>query len=487
MEHLLLLPAASRHAGDVPRCGRRVRHHLQRRGRLDERLHLQPGIHAVARGDRTVPDRAAEGFVHRRRSAGRRGPDNVLLLGQPRPYGASDRNLLRPPWMSPSDPMPSIHRPEGADDRPAAELEQGPKGGASEKPDASKMSVAGEDPSTAGNNPAPVSGGASGAASVDPGMAAQAEGMEPHPDGDQPAAVPEGQANAGQQPEGTAAEPPKVMSPTGVVGATVDGTVAKTLAAHSALTSLSVTAGALIYDYAMDGDPVRAPSATLALVSYGAGDLVGRMCYETLLSSGDHRKVMAVQAFLQGGVLFLMAMTNEVFLLAPVGFGLGGISSTLDLLPVPVLQRFIEPDAVERQLGICRAASGIGCLLGPVFVMVFRDGEMQSYAVVFILSGLLSIIAGVLWLPGIKKEMDEARGKTTPYPKTELVVAEPGAGEPGAGEPGAAEPGAAELSPPLPGALEPAAGEPIPGEPGSPPDAAIPGAQMPAANPGAMA
>lgn len=298
------------------------------------------------------------------------GLDGALLVSGAISLNALAGSLLmdRPPWMSPSDPIPSIHRPEGADDRPAAELEQGPKGDASEKPDASKMSVAGEDPSTAGNNPGPVSGAASGAASVDPGMAAQAEGMEPHPDGDQPAAAPEGQANAGQQPEGTAAEPPKAMSPTGVVGATVDGTVAKTLAAHSALTSLSVTAGALIYDYAMDGDPVRAPSATLALVSYGAGDLVGRMCYETLLSSGDHRKVMAVQAFLQGGVLFLMAMTNEVFLLAPVGFGLGGISSTLDLLPVPVLQRFIEPDAVERQLGICRAASGIGCLLGPVFV-----------------------------------------------------------------------------------------------------------------------
>ncbi|KAL3234121.1 hypothetical protein MRX96_048399 [Rhipicephalus microplus] len=65
---------------------------------------------------------------------------------------------------------------------------------------------------------------------------------------------------------------------------------------------------------------------------------------------------------------FVMAVTDDVFLLAPIGFGLGGISSSLDMLPAPVLQRYIVPDAVERHLGISRAASGIWCLLGPVLV-----------------------------------------------------------------------------------------------------------------------
>ncbi|XP_054929167.1 uncharacterized protein [Dermacentor andersoni] len=303
------------------------------------------------------------------------GLDGALLVTGAISLNALAGSLLmaRPPWMSPSDPVPSIHRPENADAQPAAELEQGTKADASEKPDASKMSVAAEDQSNA-MNPGLVSGGVSGATSVDPGTMGTTGGdgtaatSAAQADGEQAAAVLEGQANADQQPEGAAAEPPKLASHTGVGGAALDSAVAKTLAAHGALTSLSVTAGALIYDYAMDGDPARSRSATLALLSYGAGDLVGRLCYEALLGDGEHRKVMAVQAFLQGGVLFLMAMTNEVFLLAPVGFGLGGISSALDLLPVPVLQRYSEPDAVERQLGICRAASGIGCLLGPVFV-----------------------------------------------------------------------------------------------------------------------
>ncbi|XP_075529146.1 uncharacterized protein LOC142560736 isoform X2 [Dermacentor variabilis] len=338
------------------------------------------------------------------------GLDGALLVTGAISLNALAGSLLmaRPPWMSPSDPVPSIHRPENADAQPAAELEQGTKADASEKPDASKMSVALEDHSNA-MNPGLVSGGVSGGTSVDPGTMGTTGGdgtaatSAAQADGEQAAAVLEGQANAHQQPEGAAAEPPKVASPTGVVG------------------------------------------------------------------------VMAVQAFLQGGVLFLMAMTNEVFLLAPVGFGLGSISSALDLLPVPVLQRYIEPDAVERQLGICRAASGIGCLLGPVFVMVFLDGEKQSHATVFILSGLFSIIAGTLWLPGLKKEMDEARGRI-PFPPSAYPKNEPPAAEPAAAEPGAAEPGAAELSPPLPGALAPAAGEPVPGGPFAAHDATEPGA-----------
>ncbi|KAH7935001.1 hypothetical protein HPB52_002646 [Rhipicephalus sanguineus] len=239
------------------------------------------------------------------------------------------------------------------------------------------------------------------------------------------------------------------------------------MAAHCALTSLSVTASVVIFDYAMGVDHERTSSATLALLCYGAGDLVGRMFYESLLGTGEHRKVMALQAFLQGGVLFIMAVTHEAFLLAPIGFGLGGISSSLDMLPVPVLQRYIEPDAVERQLGISRAASGIGCLLGPVLVMIFRD-EMDSYVVLFIVSGLLSVIAGALWLPGLKREMDEAHSKTAaPVTPEATAGAKPESGEPAA---------AAEHSPPLPGALQPAAGDVTGGQSGSPEHAQAPGA-----------
>ncbi|KAL3206454.1 hypothetical protein MRX96_052822, partial [Rhipicephalus microplus] len=78
--------------------------------------------------------------------------------------------------------------------------------------------------------------------------------------------------------------------------------------------------------------------------------------------------VMAVQAFLQDGGLFLMALAEEIIMLVQVCFALGWLSSTLDMLPVPVTQRFAEPDVAEKRLGLCRGASGVACLLGPVLV-----------------------------------------------------------------------------------------------------------------------
>ncbi|KAH7970674.1 hypothetical protein HPB49_013600 [Dermacentor silvarum] len=139
----------------------------------------------------------------------------------------------------------------------------------------------------------------------------------------------------------------KGASPTAAAGSEVDNTIGVVLVFYCALTSLSVTAGAVVYDYAMAGDRRRSVSAAVVLVSLG---------------------VMAVQAFLQGGVLFLMALAEEIFLLVPVSFALGWLSSTLDMLPVPVLRRFVEPDIVDKQLGLCRGASGVACLLGPALV-----------------------------------------------------------------------------------------------------------------------
>ncbi|XP_050038396.2 uncharacterized protein [Dermacentor andersoni] len=69
------------------------------------------------------------------------GLDGALLVTGAISLNALAGSLLmaRPPWMSPSDPVPSIHRPENADAQPAAELEQGTKADASEKQDASKV------------------------------------------------------------------------------------------------------------------------------------------------------------------------------------------------------------------------------------------------------------------------------------------------------------------------------------------------------------
>ncbi|KAL3242774.1 hypothetical protein MRX96_047691 [Rhipicephalus microplus] len=176
---------------------------------------------------------------------------------------------------------------------------------------------------------------------------------------------------------------------------------------------------------------------------------------------------MVLQAFLQGGVLFIMAVTDDFFILAPIGFGLGGISSSLDMLPVPMLKRYLEPECMERHLGISRAASGIGCRLGPVLVMVFRDGELESYAVLFLVFGLLSVIAGTLWLPGLRRETEEAHGKTAVPGTPEATVGTKLDGV----EPAAAD----DHSPPLPGALQPATGDMAAEQSGSPEHEEAPG------------
>ncbi|XP_077534253.1 uncharacterized protein LOC144146161 [Haemaphysalis longicornis] len=258
-----------------------------------------------------------------------------------------------------SDPLPSIYRPThtAGHGPPRAEF-----------PHASRASVVGDGSSA-------HSGGA-GAAGVAPD--------------------PEAGAAAGAPPE------PSVH----------DGSVRVILMAHCALTSSTVTAASVIYDHATGGDRDRAAGAISVLLMFGAGDLLGRLAYDVLARTASQlRKVMALQAFLQGGVLFLMAVAKEQAILMPICFGLGWLTSSLDMLPLPVLQRFLEPDSVGRQFVLCRATSGLSCLVGPVLVSTFRDGDQKSYAFVFIVSGALSLLAGALWIPGIKKEMAEARGK----------------------------------------------------------------------------
>ncbi|XP_075730821.1 uncharacterized protein LOC142774310 [Rhipicephalus microplus] len=249
------------------------------------------------------------------------------------------------------------------------------------------------------------------------------------PDGDKPTDSKAGSVSAGNQrphehqlqaKEAPVVEVAKVTPTTRTK--TPDMPVGAIMAWHCALTSLSVTASVVVYDYVMNENPERSEQAALTVVSYGAGDLLGRLGYQTMLSTGEHRKVMALQAFLQGGLLFLMALSKEAVLLAPASFGLGWMSSTLDMLSLPVLQHFLEPDNVEHQLSTCRVASGVACLFGPLLITLFRDDGPQSYGVIFVVSGGLSLLAGALWLPGVKNDRDEARAKVAPVVATDKTA-----------------------------------------------------------------
>ncbi|KAH7935814.1 hypothetical protein HPB52_013971 [Rhipicephalus sanguineus] len=313
--------------------------------------------------------------------------------------------MSRPVWMSPSIPLPPIHRPKASQiNAPAAvqpvahTRENTTKEGVNQKPEVRKPGAVGDEHPAAAKELHDAHGAApphalTGPPSVPPPGTASVEPGKQTPAGGDAKARPEVATVGGGGLHNSAAPQPTPDMPVGVI-----------MAWHCALTSLSVTAGVVLYDYVMDDDTERSPQAAFV--------------------------VMALQAFLQGGLLFLMAMSKKVVLLAPASFGLGWMSSTLEMLSLPVLQRFLEPDAVEQQLSMCRVASGVACLCGPLLVTLFRDDGPQSYGVMFIVSGGLSLLAGALWLPGVKKEMDEARAKAAAVVATDKtaqpIVAEAG-------------------------------------------------------------
>ncbi|KAL1415656.1 hypothetical protein MTO96_029076 [Rhipicephalus appendiculatus] len=358
--------------------------------------------------------------------------------------------MSRPVWMSPSIPLPPIHRPDASQNTAPAAIhpvahaqENTTKEVVNHKPEVPKASSQvlprsallvrrrwsqGNKPllaETPRHNPkvtTTAKGALHNSAAPPSSLAApkpNAEKASLQPDGDKSAASGEGGVVAdNQQPhehQQEAKEAPVMevaKAPPTTVVSMPDMPVGVIMAWHCALTSLSVTAGVVVYDYVMDENPERSEQAAFTVV-------------------------MALQAFLQGGLLFLMAMSKEAVLLVPASFGLGWMSSSLEMLSLPVLQRFLKPDDVEHHLSMCRVASGIACLFGPLLVTLFRDEGPQSYGVMFIVSGGLSLLAGALWLPGVKKEMEEARAKAGPVvatdktaqvrtrPRTDRVPSEP--------------------------------------------------------------
>ncbi|KAH8036096.1 hypothetical protein HPB51_017752 [Rhipicephalus microplus] len=274
--------------------------------------------------------------------------DSYDLNGALLVFGATSLNALigsmfmsRPVWMNPSIPLPPIHRPEASQNtapaaiQPAATAQENTtKEVVNHKPEVPKPGTVGNEhpmgakemPGPSGAAPPGVFTGApsvlpSGAASLEPGNKVPAGGdakaqPEPsslagripntesatkattRPDGDKPTASGAGSVPAGNQrphehqleaKEAPVVDVAKVV-PTTSSQKTPDMPVGAIMAWHCALTSLSVTASVVVYDYVMNENPERSEQAALTVVSYGAGDLLGRLGYQTMLSTGEHRK-----------------------------------------------------------------------------------------------------------------------------------------------------------------------------------------------------
>ncbi|KAL3217449.1 hypothetical protein MRX96_032363 [Rhipicephalus microplus] len=70
------------------------------------------------------------------------------------------------------------------------------------------------------------------------------------------------------------------------------------------------------------------------------------------------------------------------------------------MLPVPVMQRFVEPDVAEKRLDLCRGASGVACLLA------WKTGSADGLEV----STLLVVLLRRL---DVEAEIDEKTARPT--------------------------------------------------------------------------
>ncbi|EEC08675.1 hypothetical protein IscW_ISCW018531 [Ixodes scapularis] len=126
------------------------------------------------------------------------------------------------------------------------------------------------------------------------------------------------------------------------------------------------------------------------------------------LEGGDQNvdgvdNALTVQCLLNGGVLFLMSLFDKGTLLVVLGLGFGWTSGSVITLTVPVLKSNLDASRVQFYAELSRFAAAAALPLGPVLVGVFKDGK-GSYSGLFLVSGLLSLIGGFIWLPAILKD-----------------------------------------------------------------------------------
>lgn len=168
------------------------------------------------------------------------------------------------------------------------------------------------------------------------------------------------------------------------------------------LTSYSVMIQSILLDYAVElGLGEHSGLAMIALVALG--DLFARMNTQDVLVKVGHCKAIALICFLNGGTLFIMSVVANAPMLLLLSGAFGITSGSLVMGFVPLLSRFAEPDQVHTFAERARFAMAAALLLGPVFVGIFKD-TFGSYSGLFQITGFLSVVAGLTWLPSIKED-----------------------------------------------------------------------------------
>ncbi|CAN7984402.1 unnamed protein product [Ixodes hexagonus] len=139
---------------------------------------------------------------------------------------------------------------------------------------------------------------------------------------------------------------------------------------------------------------LTAPTLTSAMVLY---DYVA---VEMRHGSTMGISALTVQCLLNGGMLFLMSLVDVGALLVGLGLGFGWTSGSLITLMVPVLKSTLDTASVQTFADLARFAAAASLPLGAVLVGVFKDSG-GSYSGLLLVSGVLSLVGGFIWLPAI--------------------------------------------------------------------------------------
>ncbi|CAN7938663.1 unnamed protein product, partial [Ixodes hexagonus] len=156
----------------------------------------------------------------------------------------------------------------------------------------------------------------------------------------------------------------------------------------------------LLFDFVADELQLGTVAGIAVLVGAAVGDLVARLQAQALFKAAEIRQVLAVECFINGGCLFLLAMIKIGPVLFVVALALGWTSGSFVMILMPLLSTFLLSSSVRRTAIVCRFALAAALPVGPILVGSLKD-EGGSYTWLFVLAGGTSVVGGFIWLPGI--------------------------------------------------------------------------------------
>lgn len=174
----------------------------------------------------------------------------------------------------------------------------------------------------------------------------------------------------------------------------------------------------VIVDYAHDKGLAVADAVQL-ISSFSGGDLIGRLGSGWLM---DNKlvplKYLALVSMLGTGLLMqATTITSDFVTFFAISAVLGLLSGLINILLNILFCKYMGTERASLSFGLSAFFCGLVTLARPAVVGHFRDSKDGSYDGLLTLLGLVSIVAGALWLlePFLKRSVNGGgSGTSTP-------------------------------------------------------------------------